>query len=116
MNLRLANKPINSITSCDYAKKYARLKLDDKKQKIFAELLLDSQHYALKYTEFFKGTIDHYSVHSREILRACIRYTAAVIIFAHNYPSDCYEPSLDDKEVTKALIDILRVIDITVLD
>ncbi|HAB06030.1 MAG TPA: DNA repair protein RadC, partial [Alcanivorax sp.] len=41
---------------------------------------------------------------------------AAAVIFAHNHPSGCCEPSRADQQITKRLTDALALIDVRVLD
>jgi len=38
------------------------------------------------------------------------------VIFAHNHPSGCCEPSRADQQITKRLSDALALIDVRVLD
>jgi len=70
----------------------------------------------LEWTVMFFGTINYNTIHPREIVKAALRLNAASVIFAHNHPSGETQPSLADIELTKKLTDILKVIDIKVLD
>ena len=55
-------------------------------------------------------------VHPREVLRRGIELNAAAIILAHNHPSGVSEPSQADIFLTKELANLLRQVDIRVLD
>ena len=52
----------------------------------------------------------------REVLRRGIELNAAAIILAHNHPSGVSEPSQADIFLTKELSNLLKQVDIRVLD
>ena len=79
-------------------------------------LFLDNQHRLLSYETLFVGTIDHTEVHSREVVKAALRYNAAAVIVAHNHPSGECEPSRADRLITERLVKALRLVEIRVLD
>jgi DNA repair protein RadC len=64
----------------------------------------------------FNGSIDRIHVHPREVLRRGIELNAAAIILAHNHPSGVSEPSQADIFLTKELSNLLKQVDIRVLD
>ena len=55
-------------------------------------------------------------MHPREVLRRGIELNAAAIILAHNHPSGVSEPSQADIFLTKELSNLLKQVDILVLD
>jgi DNA repair protein RadC len=55
-------------------------------------------------------------VHPREVLRRGIELNAAALISAHNHPPGVVEPSQADIFLTKELADLLKQVDIRVLD
>jgi DNA repair protein RadC len=102
----------NPADSADYLK----ARLCHLPYEAFACLFLDARHRILAYEELFRGTIDAASVYPREVVRACLRHHACAVILAHNHPSGVAEPSRADREITRVLVDALRLIDIRVLD
>jgi len=70
----------------------------------------------IEYIEEFHGTISSSSVHPRVIVKRSLKLNASAVILAHNHPSGVAEASGPDVHITKKLKDILRVIDVTVLD
>ena len=95
---------------------YMKLKLGSYPYEAFACLFLDNRHRVLAFEELFRGTLDGASVHPREVMRACLRYNAAAVIFAHNHPSGVSEPSAADRAITIQLRDALGLIGTRVLD
>lgn len=55
-------------------------------------------------------------VHPREIFSRAIKLNATAIIIAHNHPSGNLEPSSDDLEVTRAVINAGNILGIKLLD
>lgn len=84
--------------------------------EMFACLFLDSQHRVLEFQEMFRGTINTATVHPREVVKAAVQVNAAAVIFAHNHPSGITDPSAQDIELSTRLKEILKVIDVRVLD
>ena len=64
----------------------------------------------------FIGTLNANLVHPREIFSEALRQNAASVILAHNHPSGDPEPSEDDLEITKRLIEAGKIMGIDVLD
>lgn len=95
---------------------YFRARLCHLPHEVFACLFLDNRHRVLAYEELFRGTVDGASVYPREVVRACLRHRAGAVIFAHNHPSGVAEPSQADRDITRVLVDALRLLDIRVLD
>lgn len=104
------------ILSSDCAKKVIGYKLHGRQNEVFACLFLDSQHRILVFKEMFFGTINHTTVHPREILKEALLQNAVAVIFAHNHPSGNIQPSNQDIELTNTLKEILKVIDVRILD
>jgi DNA repair protein RadC len=84
--------------------------------EVFAVVLLNIRHVPIRYVELFRGTIDGASVHPREVVKEVLGANAAAVIFAHNHPSGCSEPSMADQRITQRLKDALALVDVRVLD
>jgi DNA repair protein RadC len=64
----------------------------------------------------FRGSVNAATVHPREVVKEALRLNAAAVVLAHNHPSGDSTPSPQDIELTRKLKDILKVIDVRVLD
>lgn len=104
------------ISSSDSARSVIGYKLRDKQSEVFACLFLDSSHRILAFKEMFRGSINKATVHPREVVKEALQLNAAAVILAHNHPSGDSTPSDQDIELTHTLKDILKVIDVRVLD
>jgi DNA repair protein RadC len=62
------------------------------------------------------GTMDSTVVHPREIFRRAIKRGAASVILGHNHPSGDTQPSTEDLEMTKRIVEAGKIIGIEVLD
>ena len=110
----LAHPPLLSCTSS--VRRFLRLKLAHLPREVFACLFLDSRHRLIRFEILFLGTLDRASVHPREVLRRALELNSAAVILAHNHPSGIAEPSASDLTLTHDLIDLLKRIDVRVLD
>lgn len=63
-----------------------------------------------------EGTLNTSVVHPREIYRGAIVSTAAAIIIAHNHPSENPEPSQEDIEITKQIVETGKIVGIACHD
>jgi DNA repair protein RadC len=82
----------------------------------FLVLLLDGKHRLKRCERVSEGTLTTSLVHPREVFRAAVRESAAALVVVHNHPSGDPEPSLEDLEVTRRLIDAGRLLGVPVLD
>lgn len=105
-----------SIKTSDLAKSALQNKLGHYQYEMFACLFLDSSHRVLEFVEMFRGTVNSATIHPREVVKEALRLNAAAVILTHNHPSGNGDPSPQDIELTNKLKDILRVIDVRVLD
>ena len=106
----------DAFTSSEATKEFLRFKLGNYERKVFAVMLLDSQHQMIDFQELFFGTINAASVYPREVVKAVLAHNAAAVIFAHNHPSGSSEPSQADIAITSRLTQALGLIDVSVLD
>ncbi|HEY8485776.1 MAG TPA: DNA repair protein RadC [Limnochordales bacterium] len=82
----------------------------------FVVVLLDSRHRVMGVHGVSVGELDRTPVHPREVFKPAIRLSSAAIIVAHNHPSGDPTPSLEDREVTRRLVEAGRLLGIEVLD
>lgn len=105
-----------TIVDVEHAQQYFALKLSNKLSETFACLFLDSRNHVITYEELFHGTINHATIHLREIVRQAIRHNASAIIVAHNHPSGVAIPSDADIQITRSMKQALELIDVRLLD
>ena len=104
------------LTDPTAAGRYLKLRLQPHEREVFAVLFLNSRHRLIAYEELFMGTVDGAEIHPREVAKAALRHNAAAVIVGHNHPSGSSEPSAADRAVTTRLKEVLRNIDIRLLD
>jgi len=73
------------------------------------------QHLILKELVSL-GTINHTSVHPREVFKRAILNSSFAIITVHNHPSGSTNPSKKDKEIWSRLIKAGKILGIDVVD
>ncbi|QLH42377.1 MAG: DNA repair protein RadC [Coxiellaceae bacterium] len=95
---------------------YLQAKLASYQREVFACLYLDNRHRIIQFDELFHGSIASATVYPREVIKRALVHNAAAVIFAHNHPSGVAEPSQDDIELTKRLMNALEPLEIRVLD
>ena len=105
-----------TITKAADAADFLVAELGHRPAEVFGALFLDTKHHILAFEELFHGTIDHTSVHPRELIRRVMHHNAARIILAHNHPSGDTTPSQADITLTKSLKNALEMLDVRLLD
>jgi DNA repair protein RadC len=102
--------------SAQAVKDYLRLHLGGRGHEVFVVLFLDTKNRLIACDEMFRGTLTHTSVYPREIVKAALAHNAASVMFGHNHPSGCVDPSEADQRITDVLKQALGLIDVRVLD
>ena len=82
----------------------------------FAIACLDIKHRLLCCRILSSGTATQTIVHPREIFSVVMQAGGTRCVIAHNHPSGSTEPSQDDIELTRQLLDAAKVMDIPILD
>lgn len=111
-----SKSPITKITSAKDVYKYFKERLKDEKQENFYVLILNNANNIVKEELISKGVLDAAILHPREVFKPAIKYSASKIILIHNHPSGNPNPSKEDLEITKQLIEAGKLIDIKILD
>jgi DNA repair protein RadC len=91
-------------------------KLKGKKKEHFWVICLDTRNKPINWKQVSIGSLDTSIVHPREVFREAVSSSAASVIFVHNHPSGDPEPSKEDVELTKRLVQAGEIIGIDVLD
>jgi len=79
-------------------------------------ILLNTRNQVLAMPEVYKGSVNTAQVRVSELFREAIREGCPAIIVVHNHPSGDPTPSRDDIDMTRALIEAGKLLDIEVLD
>jgi len=82
----------------------------------FYALVLDSSQRLVVAERVSEGTLSTAPVHPREVFRAAIRAAGASLIVVHNHPSGDPEPSVQDIEVTRRLIQAGALLGVPLVD
>ncbi len=85
-------------------------------QERFAVLLLDVKNRLLGTQVITIGTATETLAHPRDIFREVLRQGATRVIIAHNHPSGNIEPSIEDIELTRQLLQGAQLLSIPILD
>ncbi|MEX2017606.1 MAG: DNA repair protein RadC [Candidatus Pacearchaeota archaeon] len=107
---------VNKITKAEDVFKLFHRRLRDKKQEHFYVLLLNNQNHIIKEELISKGVLDAAIIHPREIFKSAIKNSCAKILLVHNHPSGNANPSEEDLDITKKIIEVGKQVDIKVLD
>jgi DNA repair protein RadC len=91
-------------------------RISDKKQEHFLCLSLNGANEVIQSRVVTVGLLNSNQVHPREVFTDPIADRAASVIVAHNHPSGVLEPSREDVELTKRLVQAGRLLGIEVLD
>ena len=77
---------------------------------------MDSRNREIKREIISVGSLNANLVHPREVFEPAVRNLAAQVILAHNHPSGDPEPSEDDLEITKRLVEAGKILGIEIVD
>lgn len=88
----------------------------DLDQEHFIVVTLNGAHNVIGVRLITIGILNRTLIHPREIFKVGIKDNAASIILVHNHPSGNLEPSTEDIDVTKRLVDAGEIIGIKILD
>jgi len=92
------------------------LALHEKPEERFCILCLNTKNKIVGVHTISIGSLNASIVHPREVFKAAMLNNAAAIICIHNHPSGDPEPSREDIETTKRLVEAGKIIGIEVID
>jgi len=91
--------------------------LRDKTREHLMTIYLNARNEMVwKKQSMFIGTLNANLVHPREIFKEALEHNAASVILVHNHPSGDSEPSQDDIDITKRIVEAGKIMGIDVLD
>ena len=111
-----SQRPVKKINCAEDVFNLFHERLKDKKEEHFYILMLNAQNNVIGEERISIGILDASIVHPREVFKPAIRNSASKIILVHNHPSGDPEPSAEDKEITRRLIEAGEGLGIKVVD
>lgn len=105
-----------SIRSPQEAAHYLMELLKLEQQEKFYVLYLNTKNQVVYEKAVFVGSLNASIVHPREVFKEAVKWSAASIIVSHNHPSGNPDPSREDIEVTKRLVEAGAILGIECLD
>lgn len=82
----------------------------------FRVLHLNTRNMLIRDEVMSEGTVDQTAVYVREVIRRALELGSAAIILVHNHPSGDPSPSRADIEVTRAIAEVGRPLNIALHD
>ncbi len=115
---RVAGQGKQMVTSINDQKAVYELfkHLAGEKQEHFCAAYVNSKNGVIATKTIHIGTVNMSVVGPREVFREAVRENAAGVVVAHNHPSGDPEPSPEDIQVTKKLVEVGTMLDIPLLD
>ena len=104
------------ISSPDDVSALLRSRIAHEDREHFVVLLLNTKNRVIGSPTVSIGTLSSSLVHPREVFKPAIKAGAASVVLAHNHPSGHVEPSREDCEVTRRLVETGEMVGIEVLD
>ena len=95
---------------------FARMKLSGLPHEAFMVVFLNTKNKVLDHKIIQEGTVDRAAVYPRRIIEDALSRHASSIILVHNHPSGIAQPSAEDKQLTRDLVEAAKTIDLRVLD
>jgi DNA repair protein RadC len=113
-----AEKMINrdALSSPQAVLDFARVKMAGLPHEGFMVVFLNTKNRVLDYEIIQEGTVDRAVIYPRRIIEEAISRHAASVILVHNHPSGHSEPSSEDRDLTRSIVEAARTIDLRVLD
>ncbi|MTI68771.1 MAG: JAB domain-containing protein [Firmicutes bacterium] len=97
----------------------SNLLMDDMKnlkKEYFKIIMLNTKNRIISIEDISVGSLNSSIVHPREVFKSAIKRSSASLILVHNHPSGDPEPSKEDINITKRLVECGKILGIKVLD
>ena len=105
----IISSPADLVTYCTSAMAH----LTDEQ---FRVVYLNAKNEVIKDEIVQEGTVDQTAVYPRKIIEKALQKKAVALILVHNHPSGNPEPSVQDRQLTTAIISAAATMDIRVHD
>lgn len=108
-------KPKKQITGSQDAAKFFSF-LQDLPHEEFHVMYLRTNNTIISSSFISKGSEAGTVVNLKEIILQCSKLKAKGVIVAHNHPSGNNQPSQQDKDITRKIKEVLKLIDSNLID
>ena len=120
VNIRMVKEPSlyseDKITCPEDAVKVIAKELETYDREVFAVLNLKTNGQPINFNICSVGTLDASLVSPRETLKSCLLSNAASFICLHVHPSGSLSPSIEDKDVTRRLMEAGDILGVRMID
>jgi DNA repair protein RadC len=86
------------------------------KQESFWVITLDGAHRVIRKHRITTGLLNRTVIHPREVFYKAVKDRAAAIVLMHNHPSGKNNPSGEDIEISRRMVEAGDIMGIKVLD
>jgi len=105
-----------TINNADDAYELVRDELVNSDRERFLSVMLNVKNHLIGIETVYIGSTHACIISARDLFKSAILSNASAVILAHNHPSDDLEPSSNDLEITRNLIEAGELLGIKVLD
>lgn len=120
VNIRLVKEPslysTDPIRSPDDVLKVIAKELATYDREVFLVLNMKTNGQVINMNVCSVGTLNASLVSPREVFKSAVLSNAGVFLCVHNHPSGNLEPSQEDKDITKRLMECGKLMDIHMMD
>jgi DNA repair protein RadC len=95
---------------------YCHSKMGWLRDEQFRLVYLNTRNQVIRDEVLQEGTVDQTVVYPRKVLERAIQLKATALIMVHNHPSGSVIPSLEDKELTRTLVQAAHNLQIKIHD
>jgi DNA repair protein RadC len=92
LEAKVRSEPLQ-LHSPSVVKEWLALQLAGQEREVFGVIYLDVQNHLLDFAVLSSGTLTQTSVYPRGVVKSALQRNAAAVMFVHNHPSGCAEPS-----------------------
>ena len=120
VNIRLVKEPSlysdEPIRSSEDVMKLIAKELASYDREVFLVVNLKLNGQVINMNVCSVGTLTNSLVSARDVFKSAILSNAGAFIAVHNHPTGGLEPSQEDKDITKMLIQAGKILDIKMVD
>lgn len=95
---------------------YLQIRLAHDAVESFLVLHLNTRNMLIQDERMTRGTLDQAAVYVREVVKRALELNSAALILVHNHPSGDPSPSRADIQITRAIVEAGKPLDIAVHD
>lgn len=114
MEKGIHNKDLLSTPQVVYD--YLKVSLKGLTDEEFKMLFLDSRNQLIVIETLKTGTVNRSIVFPRKVVERALYHHTVGVIIAHNHTAGSLEPSQEDQDITRAIREALKTVDIVLLD